>query len=83
MSATLHLVWDRLGRGRRTEGEVEDVPLGELDPVDVMGRVEREIRAIARDNVIADRYEVLVLPEGQFAIQGGAFGSGTWSLVGA
>lgn len=80
MSATLQLVWDRLhARGcHRATGHVDTVSIA-IDPLTLDG-IANEIRKVI---VVRARDEILVLPEGHFVVNGGALGSGTWSLLGA
>lgn len=83
MAAQLRLTWDRLA-GSRVTGQVDHLPftLSPTDPAMPIEQVGKAIRAfvVARVNPTV---EVLVHPEGWFVVQGGAAGSGLWSLVGA
>lgn len=85
MSAVLHVVWDRLGRGARTSGQVDNLPI-DFDTVvgpEHLYAVAAAIHTFAETRIGSKNFEVLAHPEGYFTVQGGAYGSGLWSLVSA
>lgn len=82
MTAQLRVVWDRLA-GARSAGQTDTIPV-DFDRVvgpEHLYAISHAIHTFAEPRIAAKNFEVLTHPEGWFTVQGGAYGSGLWSLV--
>lgn len=80
---TVRLTWDRLGRKRRVEGDIDDI---EVDRHVVDG-VADAVYGIAARNLMSHTFTVHAVADdddhltGRFSIDAGRFGGGRWKVT--
>lgn len=76
---TVRLTWERLGRGKRAEGTVEEVTV--RDGPDFGDNLADVIFRIAKANLASSWFDVSVYTDGGFSIEAGRFGRGRWERL--